>query len=233
MNTTPHGWQIFDTAPAVLTYEYKFGPGAAHALAVAGADGLIVVSPPCRVNTSVFDDLLSYGPVRALVAPNGFHHLGLQLWHEQFPDASIHAPPSAIERLRRKTGLRDIQPLAALQRHAGTHLDFIDMPHYKSGEALVRIRSERGLVWFVTDVLLNMPRLPDHPLARLIFKLSGSAPGLKFNKLAGLVMVRDKRALKRWLVEQIDVEPPQWLIPSHGDMVALGSNPTALREALG
>lgn len=232
MNTTPHGWKIFDAALPVLTYEYSFGPGSAHALAVAGAYGLIVVSPPAGVEAGVFDDLLRFGPVCALVAPNGFHHFGLQPWHQRFPEAGIYAPPSAIERLQRKTGLRDIQPLASLAPRTGPRLDVIDMPHYKSGEALVRIRSERGLVWFVTDVLLNMPKLPDHPVAKLIFRLMGNAPGLKFNNLARLVMIQDTKALKRWLVEQIDAQPPNWLIPSHGDTLALGSDPAVLRNLL-
>ena len=37
MQTTPHGWKVFDAATPILTYEYSFGPGTANALAVGGA----------------------------------------------------------------------------------------------------------------------------------------------------------------------------------------------------
>jgi hypothetical protein len=224
MNSTPNGWKIFDQARPVLTYEYSFGPGSAVALAVGTGDGLAVISAPCNVGAGVFDDLSRFGPVRALVAPNGFHHLGLALWRKRFPEAAVFAPAQAIQRVQQKTGVQGIRPLNDAASISGPHLSFVEMPHCKTGEALVRVSTGRGLVWFITDVVTNMPVLPNHPVAKWVFKLSGSAPGLKFNNLAGLVIVRDKKALKRWLAAQIAAAAPNWLIPSHGDVVHLDSN---------
>ena len=78
MGAARRGWTVFDAQTPVLTYRYSFGPGAATSLAVGGANGLVIVSPPCRVAPSVFTDLSQYGVVRALVASNAFHHLGLR-----------------------------------------------------------------------------------------------------------------------------------------------------------
>ena len=230
MDLTPNSWKIFDAGTPILTYAYSFGPGSANALAVGADGGLVIVSPPCRVDAGVFDDLSRYGPVRALVAPNAFHSMGLALWRERFPEAPVFAPAQSIERLQRQTGLQGIRPLSEAATIAGSRLELIDMPHYKTGEALVRIRSERGLVWFVTDVVMNLPQLPDHPVFKLMFKLSGSGPGLRFNNIAPLFMVRDKAALKRWLAAQVGAAPPNWLVPCHGDVVELGSNPEAVRR---
>jgi hypothetical protein len=230
MDSTPNGWKIFDASTPILTYEYSFGPGSAVAIAIGGEGGLLVVSPPSRVGAGVFEDLSRYGPVRALIAPNAFHHLGLALWHERFPAAALFAPAQAIERLHRKTGLPRFRPLSEAASLTGTRIELVDLPHCKTGEALVRANSERGLVWYVADVVTNMPVLPAHPVAKLVFKLSGSAPGLKFNNLAGLVMVQDKKALKRWLAAQIDAAPPRWLIPAHGDAVNLDAGPARLRR---
>lgn len=231
MKTTPNGWKIFDLETPVLSYEYSFGAGTAHTLAVGTGDGLIVISPPCNVSPAVMDDLSRFGSVRALVAPNGFHHMGLASWKQRFPDAPLFAPAQAIARVAKQTGLSGIRPLAEASL-TGPKLELIDMPHFKLGEALVRIQSGRGLVWHVTDVLVNLPELPSHPLAWLAFKLSGSAPGLRFNNLAGLIAVKDKKALKQWLTAQIDATAPSWLIPSHGDVVDLSQNLPALRQAL-
>ena len=101
----------------------------------------------------------------------------------------------SIARVAKHTGLEGIRPLADAAAIAGPRLDLVDMPHYRTGEVLVRIRTGRGLVWYVTDVVMNMPTLPANPIARFVFRATGSAPGLRFNNIAPLFMVRDKAAL--------------------------------------
>ena len=230
MDRTPNGWNIFDRDTPVLTYEYSFGPGLANALVVGAEGGLIVVSPPCRVGNGVFDDLSRYGPVRALVASNAFHHMGIADWRTRFPDAAIFAPAQSIARVERQTKLRGIRALADATPLTGAGLELIDLPHYKSGEVLVRIKTARGLIWYVTDFLMNLRVLPSNPVAKILFKLSGSAPGLKFNNVAPLFMVKDKTALKRWLAAEVDKAPPHWLIPAHGDIVELSAGVEPLRR---
>ena len=229
MQATPHGWKIFDAATPILIYEYSFGPGTSNALAVGGKEGLVVISPPCRVDPDVLDDLAAYGDVRALVASNAFHHLGLPQWKARFPDASVFAPAQAVARVSKRTKLGDIRPLAEAAPITGPGLELVDMPHYRTGEVLVRITTERGGVWYVTDILMNLPALPKHPVARLIFSLSGSGPGLKFNNIAPLFMVKDKRALRRWFADEFRKHPPHWLIPAHGDIVDVQNDPDAQR----
>ena len=221
MEATVHGWKVFDGDTPVLTYLYSFGPGMASALAAGGADGMIVVSPPLRVGSGVKDDVAKYGPVRALVASNAFHYMGIREWKAHFPVAQIFAPAQSIRRIERQTRLSGIRPLADAVSITGPHLELIDMPHYRTGEVLVRIETSRGPAWYVTDVLLNMTSLPSHPLIKLLFRLSNSAPGLKYNNLAPLFMVKDRAALRRWLSSEFNRKPPRWLIPAHGDIVDL------------
>jgi len=92
MEIAPHGWKVFDAGIPILTYSYSFGPGTANALAVGVAGGLVIVSAPYRVAGRVFEDLRPYGPVRALVASNAFHHMGIPEWSRRFPDAAVFAP---------------------------------------------------------------------------------------------------------------------------------------------
>lgn len=230
MESTPHGWKVFDAEVPILTHEYSFGPGTANALAVGGEGGLFVVSPPRRATAGVFDDLAAFGPVRALVASNAFHYMGVPAWKKRFPEAGLFAPVQSIARVAKHTALEGFRPLADAAAIAGAKLELIDLPHYKTGEALVRVKTARGLVWYVTDFVLNMPVLPRNPIARLVFKVSGSAPGLKFNNVAPLFMVRDKAALKRWLAAEVAKDPPRWLIPAHGDIVDWSTNPDAARK---
>jgi len=229
MDATANGWQIFDARTPVLTYEYSFGPGTANSLAVGVEGGLVVVSPPCRARSGIFEDLSAYGTVRALVASNAFHHLGLAEWKARYPDAFIFAPAQSIARVERQTKLRGIRPLAEAASIMGSRLELTDMPHYRTGEVLVRMATERGRAWYVTDIIMNLRALPRNPVVSLMFRLSGSGPGLRINNIAPLFMVRDKAALKRWLAAEFERTPPDWLIPTHGATVDCGANREQLR----
>jgi hypothetical protein len=229
MDTTAHGWKIFDDFP-ILTYTYSFGPGTSNALAVGASPGLAIVSPPYQVPEGVFEDLLPYGPVRALIASNAFHHLGIPEWKARFPEAPVFAPAQSVARVERQTGIRGIRPLSEAAALTGLDVELIDMPYYRTGEVLVRVKSDRGVVWYVTDLILNMQELPDNFFLKMLFRLSGSAPGLRFNKLGPLIMVKDMSALKYWLAGEYDKAPPRWLIATHGDVADLGANPEAARK---
>ena len=227
------GWKVFDAKLPILTCEYSFGPGTATALAVGGKTGLIVVSPPCRVAEGVFADLSRYGSVRALIASNAFHYLGLAEWKARFPGAALFAPTQSILRVEKRSKLYGIRPLSETIPIAGPRVELIDLPHYKTGEALVRIASDRGSVWYVTDVIMNLRAPPSNPVVRLLFRLSGSGPGLKFNNIAPLFMVADKAALRRWVADEFRRAPPRWLIPAHGDIVEFAANPGAASALFG
>jgi hypothetical protein len=233
MQTTPHGWKIFDANTPILTYEYSFGPGTSTAIAVGGKDGLVVVSPPFRAGEGVFDDLAAYGAVSALVASNAFHHLGLPAWKRHFPDASVFAPAQSVTRVEKRTEISGIRPLADAAPIAGPRVELVDMPYYKTGEVLVRVATEGGIVWYVTDIIMNFSVLPKHPIAKAVFWASGSAPGLKFNNVAPLFMVKDKKSLRRWLADEFRKAPPAWLIPAHGDVVDFTANPDARQSLFG
>ncbi len=230
MEITPHGWKGFDADVPILTYSYSFGPGTANALAVGVAGGLVIVSPPYRAADRVFEDLRPYGPVLALVASNAFHHMGIPEWKRRFPDAAVFAPAQSVARVGRQTRLSGIRTLADAAAITGPGLELIDMPYYRTGEVLVRVKTVRGVVWYVTDIIMNMPALPEHPIVSILFRLSGSAPGLRFNNIGPLFMVKDKAALKRWLAAEYEKDPPRWLIAAHGDVADFEAEPEAARK---
>jgi glyoxylase-like metal-dependent hydrolase (beta-lactamase superfamily II) len=225
MPHTDRAWNQVSTDPLIQTFEYSFGPGTANSLAVGVAGGVIVASPPCGVGDPVIRAMDAFGGVRALIATNAFHHLGLRAWKERYPDAPVFAPAQAIARVAARSGVKDIRPLDEAGALAGERVSLTDMPHYKTGEALIRIRTAEGLAWYVTDVIMNLARLPANPVIKLLFGLSGTAPGLRLNNIAPLFMVQDKAALRSWLRAQAERDRPRWLIPAHGDVVDLG--PTA------
>jgi len=141
---TTSTWTLVEPSLPALTYTYSFGPGTANALAIPVEGGMAVVSPPCQPAEAVFTDLEKHGPVRALIAPNAFHSMGLAGWKARYPDAPIFAPAQSIPRLTKRTKLEGLRPLSEAQKLAGDRVELIDMPHYKTGEVLVRWRGQAG-----------------------------------------------------------------------------------------
>ncbi len=224
-------WTVVESSLPALTYTYAFGPGIARALAIPVKGGFAVVSPPCNAPDTMFTELEKHGPVRALIAPNAFHSLGLAPWKARYPDVPIFAPAQSIARLEKNTKLTGIRPVADMQPMLGNGLEIIDMPHYKTGEVLVRWRIEGGYAWYVTDVILNMPKVPPGPFG-LIMRWTRSAPGLRRNALAGLFMVKNKRALYGWLAEQAEKTPPTLVVPCHGEPERPADPAAAIKAAV-
>ena len=221
-------WTTFDEKLPVLLGQYSFGPGIANALAVGIDGGIAVVSPPYRASEATFAELARYGPVKALVASNAFHYMGMREWKARFPDAALYAPAQSIARVQRKSGLAPILPLAEVT--ACADVEFVDMPHYKTGEVLVKMNTARGRAWYVTDCVLNLETIPGPLIARAVFRLSRSAPGLRFNNVAPLFMVKDKPALKRWLAAEAARDPPRYLLPAHGPVAECAQGGETLRR---
>src|SRR4051812_44669688 len=126
-------WTTVEPSLPALLYTYAFGPGIANALAIPVEGGVAVVSPPCNAPDTMFTELEKHGPVRALIAPNAFHSLGLSPWKARYPDAPIFAPAQSIARLEKRTKLTGIRPVADMQKLLGDRVELVDMPHYKTG----------------------------------------------------------------------------------------------------
>jgi len=223
-------WTVVDPSLPALTCSYVFGPGVAKALAVAVDGGVAVVSPPCNPSASCFEELEKTGPVRALVASNAYHYLGLPAWKARYPDAPVFAPAQSIARLEKRSKIAGIRPLS--EAKLGGRVELVDMPHYKTGEVLVRWPIEGGgYAWYVTDVMFNMRELPRGPFG-WIMKWTRSGPGLRRNALAGPLMIKDKRALYAWLAEQAEKTPPKLVVACHLDVARLADPPAEMRAAL-
>jgi len=208
-------WKRVVSEAPIFTYHYNFGMGEANALAMATSNGVVVVSPPCGIEKEAFAEVEGMGEVVAIVAPNRMHTLGIASWSARFPKANVYAPAQAADTVAKKAGV-SVHPVSEATGLLGSEIELLDMPHYKAGELLVRMKTPAvGVAWYVTDVLFNMPKLPPMPIG-LIFKILGSAPGFKKNPVNAWLMMSDKRAVYRWLKEEGAKFPPSLVIPSHG-----------------
>lgn len=216
------GWTVVDERLPLLTYSYTFAPEAvANALAIGGPEGLIVLSPPARPKEEAFTELERHGKVRALVASNAFHHLGLPAWKKRYPDATIFAPAQGVARVEKRTKLSGVRPIAEAASLLAPNVELVDMPHYRTGEILARIKTETDLIWFITDLIFNLPALPKAFPIHQIFKWTNSGPGFKLNGVGTVFMVRDRPALYRWMRREVEKAPPTLVLPCHGPPVRM------------
>ncbi|MFK7992371.1 MAG: hypothetical protein AB8I08_40495 [Sandaracinaceae bacterium] len=66
---------------------------ATTTLAELGDGGLLVVSPGA-IDDALRRQVDALGEVRAIAAPNQFHHMFIDGWRAAYPDASLHVPTS-------------------------------------------------------------------------------------------------------------------------------------------
>jgi hypothetical protein len=215
-------WQPVADLP-LFTCEYSFGPGLAKALAVPCNGGYAIVSPPCDAPDGVLAEIEKRGKVKAIVASNAFHNKGVAAWKARFPDAALFAPSQSIARVEKKGGVTGVKPLSAMGDLLGSDVEMLDMPHYKTGEVLVRVKSGSKVAWYVTDVIMNMAKIPPSFPFKQIFSWTKSGPGLRPNGFAAMMMVKDKKALYGWLREELEKAPPTVLVACHGDDVTSGA----------
>jgi hypothetical protein len=226
MQTTKLGWKIIDDQAGVLSFSYSFGgEGQANCFtARMPSGGLMIISPPSKIDDAAIEELAPFGTIEAIVANNGFHHLGIGRWRERFPGASGYAAPGAIERINKKSkDAGELRPLSELNAKLGNDVAVIEAPSTKAGETWAWAKIADGYAWYASDVLANMPQLPSNFLFRFMFKATKSAPGYRVFNLATKLLLKDKRAALGSMLEDIRKHPPTVMVPAHGGIVDGGS----------
>lgn len=217
-NTTPHGWAVLEAERPVLSLEYSFGPGRANTLVVrAGGGKLLAVSPALTSEPGVHEDLAAYGSVAVLIAPNRFHHLGVEGWLKRWPQAQAYAGEQSLERLNRTCSAGAVfKPLVQLRPlPQGVHID--NPPGMKNTDLVLRIATREGWLWYFNDLLMNMRELPRNPVQRIALGLAGMKQGLCAPRMARFLNVSEKDAVRRWLLAELDAKPPVLAAFGHGD----------------
>lgn len=220
METTPNGWVVVDRAATVLTNSYVFDgkTATANTFVARLADGkLMVVSPTYKATDDMLDELDTFGEVGALVANNGFHHLGQPQWHKRYPKARCFTPANAMARISKKNpDAPTFEPLSALKPLLGDDVGIGEGEATKCGESWAWARIDGGYAWFCSDLLANMEELPSNFIVKRLFKWTGSAPGYKPFNLVMKFTLKDKRAVLKEFAADLERHPPTVMVPSHG-----------------
>lgn len=187
-----------------------------HTTVIRLDDGSLLLHSPAPPSDALAEQLNALGPVRWLVVPNCFHHLGTPAAAAYFPEAQVVAPASALGRNK------------ALKRH----LDITEAPFAQQVpelEALplrgVPFLDETVLYHRPTQTLLGAdivlcPNAKDHWSMRFAARLLGFYDQVRVpydvkNKIP------DKAAAARSIRAMLE-RPAQRLIVGHADVIGAG-----------
>ena len=211
-------WKCIDESAGVYVTTYQFAnEGFANCFVAKGPEGLVALSPASRLPDAAFAELDAIGNVAAVVAPNGFHHLGLGPWRERYEDARYFAPPLAAARIAKKSDdAPPLEDIAGLSEMTGDRLVVRPAPHTRCGEIWAWANGDNGAVWFGSDILANMESLPSSFVPRQLFKMTGSAPGYRLFGLALMFILKRKKENLSLMLNDLKAFPPTVMVPGHG-----------------
>ena len=217
-------WEPVDPEGRVRRAAYHFGSaGRANCTAVGLGDGrLVLCSPPGGPDANaLFDRVDALGEVVAVVAPNGFHRVGMPMAARRYANARLFAPEAAIGRVRKGVdATRAVRPLTELAATLPDGVEIFVPPHMKNPDTVLRVQTTLGPVWTLHDLILNLDVVSSNPVERWLLGTLGYQVGLRVNRFGcRWVLLRDKPAFSAWLLDELRRMPPAAFSPGHGPVV--------------
>lgn len=213
---------------------YLFGGTPINTPAIDIGDGkLMVISPGTDLEDADFEELDALGSVTALVSPGAFHHLGLPIWAERYPNASLYGPTSAVGHIAKQhPDLKPLEPVSVLAESLPDDIELGEIEGAKHPDIFLAIRRDEHVTWVTNEVITNNTNYPDKFLFKWAFKLSGNHPGLNINSLAAMLIGAKKPAVRAFYEAKMEQSAPTRLLPCHGDVLTEESLAEKLREVM-
>ena len=182
------------------------------------SDGDLVLISPCAIDDALAAEIDALGRVRAIVAPNAFHHLYYGAACERYPDASAYYARGVEKKLASIP--RDAAPLdadtPALFSDELEHLYVPGIPQVN--EVVFFHRRSRTLI--LTDLLFHFEEGPGGWTSFFLW-LDGALGNLAFSRVFGLA-TRDRPALRGALSRILDWDFDR-LVVAHGANIPAGA----------
>lgn len=208
-------------ADGIRVRVYQFNDNPLHTSVVSLADGgLLVLSASTDVSDGDFAELDALGKVRALVAPGAFHNMGLPAWSARYPDAGIYGPAAAAKHIAKvHPKLAPLQDLRALAAILPPDVEAFEVDGCGHPDVLLVVRRGDGTTWFTNEIITNWASWPSAFMFKLLFRLTGSGPGLNVNTMALMFIKGKKPLVKAFHEAKLASHPPTRLVPCHGEVL--------------
>lgn len=190
------------------------------------ADGGLVIHNGIALEEPLMKEIEAWGTPRYLIVPNGGHRLDAPAYKRRYPGVSVLTPRGSrarVEDVVKVDGTYEDFP-------ANDTVRFQTLAGVAEAEGAMVVHSSDGVTVVLNDSVFNMDRKRD-PLGFFFTTLLGSAPGPRVSRLAKLVYVKDKKALRADLEKLAGTPQLQRLIVAHEKIASGPDAADALRRA--
>ena len=154
-------------------------------------DGNLVIHNGIALEPTQMAELERFGTPAFLIVPNGGHRLDAPAYKQRYPALRVFTPQGS------RTRVEEVVPVDGV---------YEDFPHddvlrletlngVEKTEGALIVQSSDGVSLILNDCMFNMDKKTD-PLGFIFTTLMGSAPGPRVSRLAKLLFVKDKSALR-------------------------------------
>jgi hypothetical protein len=189
-------------------------------------DGRLVIHNAIATDDATRAQLEALGTPAFLVVPSGIHRLDAPAYKKRYPALTVLAPKGSrakVEEKLRVDGTYDDFP-------ADDRVRFERIDGVADVEGAMIVRSDDGVTVVLNDVVFNMDRKRD-VLGYLFTTVMGSAPGPRVSRLAKLMLVKDKKALRANLERLAEMPGLVRLVVAHEKVASGPEAAAALRKA--
>jgi hypothetical protein len=155
------------------------------------ASGELVIHNGIALDDAGMRELEAFGKPAWLVVPNGGHRLDAPAYKKRYPALRVITPKGSrtpVEQVLKVDGTYEDFPADDTVRFEALH-------GVEDGEGAMIVRSSDGTSVVLNDCMFNMDTKKD-VLGYLFTTILGSAPGPRVSRLAKLLFIKDKKALR-------------------------------------
>jgi hypothetical protein len=186
-------------------------------------DGRLVIHNGIALGEKEMEEIERWGQPAFLIVPNGGHRLDAPAYKARYPELKVLCPRGSRKRVAEVIAVDGSYE----DFPADDTVRFETLHGVKDAEGAMIVRSADGESVVLNDAMFNMDRKRD-PLGFFFTTVLGSAPGPRVSRLAKLVFIKDKQALRQDFARYSELPELTRVIVAH-EKVASGA---AAREAL-
>lgn len=185
-------------------------------------DGELVLHNGIALEDAARRELEAWGKPSWLVVPNAVHRLDAPAYKARYPELRVLAPSGSRAKIEDVVHVDHVYEEFPVGD--GT-VRFETLHGVREREGAMLVRSSDGTTVVLNDAMFNMDRKKDL-LGNLITSVLGSAPGPRVSRLAKLIFVVDKTALRRDFERYAAIDDLTRVIVAH-EKVARGAEAKA------
>ncbi|MBA3396428.1 MAG: hypothetical protein H0T89_27605 [Deltaproteobacteria bacterium] len=182
---------------------------------VRRADGSLAIHNAIALGAAEMAELESWGPMRMLIVPNGFHRLDARVFRDRYPDARVVCPAGA------RAKVEQVVPVSATYDEIADdgvmELQTLDGTKQREGAMIVRAGGTDVSLVF-NDAVFNMPHVTGLT-GFVLRRLTGSTGGPRVSRIMTLFVISDRAAFRTHLERLAALPGLRRIIVSHHETI--------------